>query len=106
VSIDSSDSASLSVVPVNVEGFGRFAYQVATELRSGSASLDVEVQGLMSGWKGAAADAYLAGWEEMHRGAVEVWEALFELAEKLGITAETYRAVDTARASGISSLDL
>lgn len=81
MSVDSSDSASLSVIPDHVKEFGRFAYQVATELRSGSASLDVEVQGLMSGWKGAAADAYLAGWEEMHGGAVDVWEALFELAE-------------------------
>ncbi|WP_040776419.1 WXG100 family type VII secretion target [Nocardia pneumoniae] len=106
MSEEPSASASLSVIPENVKEFGRYVYGIATELRSGTVSLDVEVNGLMSAWEGAAADAYLAGWNEMRGGAVEVWEALFELAEKLGITAETYRVVDAGTAPGFSSLDL
>jgi len=35
-----------------------------------------------------------------------VWDALFELAEKLGITANTLVATDQSNASGLSSLDL
>ncbi|WP_062987692.1 WXG100 family type VII secretion target [Nocardia anaemiae] len=106
MSNDSASSAALEVIPEEVKEVGRFAYRVATELRSGSSSLDVEVQSVLSTWRGIAADAYGSGWEELRRGASEVWEALFELAEKLGITAETYQTADSARASTFSSLDL
>lgn len=103
---DTSSSAAVEVIPEEVKEFGRFAFRVATELRSGSSSLDVEVQSVLSTWHGLAADAYGSGWEELKRGATEVWDALFELAEKLGSTAENYSTVDTARATTFSSLDL
>jgi hypothetical protein len=37
---------------------------------------------------------------------VQVWDALFELAEKLGITADTVHGADESFAAGVSSLDL
>ncbi|MFI9507645.1 WXG100 family type VII secretion target [Nocardia sp. NPDC052566] len=101
---ESNGADPLQVIPEQVKDLGRYAYGIATELRSGSNSLDGEVRGLLETWKGGAADSYGAGWDEMHQGAVRVWDVLFALAEKLGITAENYRTTDTGSASGISSL--
>jgi WXG100 family type VII secretion target len=97
---------SLGVVPSDVQEIGRLAYRMATELRSGSTALGTEVDTLLNTWKGSAADSYRSGWDEMHRGATDVWDALFDLADKLGITADNYRSVDAARAHSISSLNL
>ncbi|QOW31094.1 WXG100 family type VII secretion target [Nocardia seriolae] len=69
-------------------------------------TVDKEVQGLKSTWSGAAATSYETGWNEMHHGATEVWDALFDLAAKLGITAETYRSIDTEFGAAVSSLEL
>ncbi|GEM30004.1 WXG100 family type VII secretion target [Nocardia neocaledoniensis] len=99
-------AGALGIIPDDVQSFGREAYRIAEELRSASSSLDTEVQGLMSTWKGAAADSYLTGWDEMHRGALDVWDTLFVLAEKLGITAENFRISDGDHAAVISLLDL
>ncbi|WP_330181776.1 WXG100 family type VII secretion target [Nocardia sp. NBC_01503] len=99
-------SGQLEVGPDEVRAFGHSAYRMAEELRSGSEGLDREVAGLMNSWKGAAATAYGGGWDEMHRGAVEVWDALFELAAKLGVTAETYRDTDAEFGAAVNSLEL
>ncbi|MFC9966052.1 WXG100 family type VII secretion target [Nocardia ignorata] len=96
----------VGVVPDDVQGFGREAYRIAEELRSASASLDTEVQGLTATWKGAAADSYLAGWDEMHRGALDVWDTLYVLAERLGITAENFRATDDDNAAATVTLNM
>ncbi|MFF2556981.1 WXG100 family type VII secretion target [Nocardia sp. NPDC058058] len=100
------ESARLSVVPDDVRAFGRVAFRMAEELRDGSTTLDREVGELMNTWKGAAATSYGAGWDEMHLGAVEVWDALFELAAKLGVTAEAYRDADAEYGSAVNSLEL
>ncbi|WP_249645620.1 WXG100 family type VII secretion target [Nocardia sputi] len=55
----------LHVVPEEVKAVGRFAYDVAEQLRSGSMSLDREVQALFGTWKGSAADGYRAGWDDV-----------------------------------------
>ncbi|MCP2289128.1 WXG100 family type VII secretion target [Nocardia amikacinitolerans] len=100
------DGSAFSVVTDDVKALGRYAYKLAEELRSGALSLDREVTALLSTWKGSAADSYDTAWDEMHQGALTVWEELFELAAKLGITADTYRERDTSNASAIGSLDL
>ncbi|MFC4123334.1 WXG100 family type VII secretion target [Nocardia rhizosphaerae] len=99
-------SVGVDIVPDDVQAFAREAYRIAEELRSASGSLDTEVQGLTSTWKGAAADSYLAGWDEMHRGALDVWDTLFILAERLGITAENFRATDDDNAATVVSLNM
>ncbi|MEV0251818.1 WXG100 family type VII secretion target [Nocardia sp. NPDC050712] len=103
---ESTGLGHFEVIPEDLQGLGRAAYQIAAEIRSASASLDTEVQGLMSTWKGAAADSYVAGWNEMHSGAIDVWDTLFALAERLGITAENFRQVDADSSAALSSLDL
>lgn len=102
----SGSEADLSAIPEDVREVGRFAYRIATELRSGANSLDSEVAALMTSWTGGAADSYRAGWDEMNAGAVRVWDELFELAEKLGITADTYQQRDQSAAGTFGSLDL
>ncbi|MFG1794444.1 WXG100 family type VII secretion target [Nocardia sp. NPDC049149] len=96
----------LAVDPEEVTALGRLAYQIAEECKSGYASLVTDTKVTIEGWAGNNAGAFTAAWDEFHEGADQVWDALFELAEKLGVTADTLRASDQSRASGISSLDL
>lgn len=85
---------------------GRLAYDVACQCRDGYASLDADVQDMLGRWVGNNAKVFATGWGEFHEGAVQVWDALFELAASLGVTADTVRDTDQAFASGLSSLDL
>lgn len=103
---DGTAGSAFDVVPEDVKKFGRTAYRLASELRSAASTLDNEVRGLESSWTGAAASSYQTGWGELHAGATDVWDALFELADKLGVTAETFSETDTTFASSVSSLDL
>ncbi|MGV9675260.1 WXG100 family type VII secretion target [Nocardia sp. NPDC003482] len=96
---------ALAVVPAHVQDAGRFVQQTAEALISGIHSGDKEIQGLMSTWKGAAASAYLAGWEETRRGALEVLEALRSLAELLGVTATMFTEQDETGAAGVAGAD-
>jgi WXG100 family type VII secretion target len=87
-----------------VTAVGRQAYDVAQQLRSGSVALDREVQALFGTWKGSAADAYREGWDDMHDGAMKAWDALTDLASKLGVSVSTLRDQDNSIAAPISSL--
>ncbi|UGT59408.1 WXG100 family type VII secretion target [Nocardia asteroides] len=101
-----ADHDGFAVVPEEVAAVGRFAYRIATELRDGANSLDREVSMLMNSWRGAAAQSYEAGWGDMHAGAVRVWEELLQLAEKLGVTAENYRAQEDESGACMNLLNL
>lgn len=72
------------VVPAAVSDTGRFVQDTANSLRGGVQSADTEVTALMATWKGNAADAYSAGWEETKAGALEVLDALATMAERSG----------------------
>ncbi|MFD4444453.1 WXG100 family type VII secretion target [Nocardia sp. NPDC058519] len=100
------DPFTLSVVPDEVKALGRLAYRVASECQSGYRSLATDAQITIDSWRGNNATTFTAGWDEFHSGADQVWDALFELAEKLGITADTFVTTDQSNASGLSSLDL
>lgn len=100
------EQPSLSVDADAVEALGRLAFDVATQCRDGYSALEIDVRDMLESWTGSNAGAFVAGWEEFHQGAVQVWDALFELAEKLGITADTVRGADQSFAAGVSSLDL
>ncbi|MEU2041198.1 WXG100 family type VII secretion target [Nocardia niwae] len=100
------EQPSLSVDTDVVEAVGRLAFDVATQCRDGYSALATDVRDMLESWTGNNAGAFAAGWEEFHQGAVQVWDALFELAEKLGITADTVRGADQSFAAGVSSLDL
>lgn len=96
----------LSVVPEEVRNIGRIAYRIATELRSGGSTLDLDVTTLLGSWTGTAADSYRAAWAEMRDSSEVVWNELFELAEKLGVTADNYVQTDDSTAAVVSSLNL
>ncbi|GAJ86868.1 hypothetical protein NBRGN_112_00830 [Nocardia brasiliensis NBRC 14402] len=101
-----ADPAALSVEPEEVQALGRLAHQIADELKAGYSSLVTDTKAAIDSWAGNNAEAFTAAWDEFHEGADQVWDALFELAEKLGVTAETLRATDQSFAAGVSSLDL
>ncbi|MFR9769083.1 WXG100 family type VII secretion target [Nocardia sp. SC052] len=96
----------LNVVPDAVAAVGRHARDMAQQLKSGSMALDREVQALFDTWKGSAADAYREGWDDMQDGAMKAWDALTDLASKLGVSVSTLQDQDTANAATISSLQL
>lgn len=100
------DSTSLSVDPEEVKALGRLAFEIAQECKAGYSSLVIDTKVTIDSWAGNNATAFSAAWEEFHEGADQVWDALFELAEKLGVTAETFHTVDQSRTAGFSSLDL
>ncbi|MGQ4597211.1 WXG100 family type VII secretion target [Nocardia sp. R6R-6] len=102
----SGEKPSLSVDTDEVAALGRLAFDVATQCRGGYAALETDVRDMLGSWSGTNSGVFAAGWEEFHQGAVQVWDALFELAEKLGITATTVRRADQSFAAGVSSLDL
>ncbi|MBF6251276.1 WXG100 family type VII secretion target [Nocardia farcinica] len=101
-----TDDQPLNVVPDAVRAVGRRAYDIAQQLKSGSIALDREVQALFDTWKGSAADAYREGWDDMQDGAMKAWDALTDLASRLGVSASTLRDQDTSNAAPISSLQL
>ncbi|MEU2038969.1 WXG100 family type VII secretion target [Nocardia niwae] len=99
-----------AMVPAEITDAGRYIQQAAQTLRDGIRSADAEVDGLMSTWRGTAADAYSAAWGEARQGALSILEALHGMGELLGVAVGTVVDADTARADGTtaatSSLDL
>nr|WP_269781554.1 WXG100 family type VII secretion target [Nocardia bovistercoris] len=96
----------MSIELAEVQALGRLAYTIATECKSGYSTLVADTRFTIDSWSGNNSDTFAAGWSEFHEGADQVWDALFELAEKLGVTAETLATTDQTRATGLSSLDL
>lgn len=88
-----------AVIPAAVTDAGKFTQDTATALRNGIRSTDSEIQALMTTWKGQAAAAYLAGWEETKKGALDVLEALAGMADALGVTAVAFTDIDDRRAA-------
>ncbi|WP_040774520.1 ESX-1 secretion-associated protein [Nocardia pneumoniae] len=100
---------SLSVVPEKVREVGQYVYDVAEALRSALDSAAKDVDSLVNGsWTGDLAAEFGQGWTEVRDGGVQIITALTGMAEKLGVTADTYQARDenTATALNTSSLDL
>ncbi len=102
-----STAEQLSVVPEEVSALGCYIYDAAQSLQSALQSAGREVEALTSGtWSGPASVTFSRGWQECSSGGAEIIDALTEMAEKLGVTADNYIHSDTRRASDISSLDL
>ncbi|WP_084526732.1 WXG100 family type VII secretion target [Nocardia vaccinii] len=105
-----ASASTFVMVPDTVRSAGAFVRQTAESLVSGVHSADSEVQGLTATWKGGAADAYVAGWEETRKAALEVLDALHTMADLLGVTAAAITDQDATRAAAttarVSSLDL
>ncbi|MGW5311729.1 WXG100 family type VII secretion target [Nocardia thailandica] len=104
-----SDGQSLAIVPDEVRAVGRYVYGIAETLRTALDSASREVQALLgSGWTGDLADEFSTGWTETSSGGSQICIALTEMAEKLGVTADTYQSQDTTSsyALNMAGLDL
>jgi WXG100 family type VII secretion target len=97
------------VVPDAVWELGKYLYELADALRAALDSASKDVASLTDGsWTGDAANEFSAGWTDVRDGGSRIMTALTGMAEKLGVTADTYRTRDesTAAALNTSSLDL
>ncbi|MFI9508402.1 WXG100 family type VII secretion target [Nocardia sp. NPDC052566] len=99
-------AAPLAMVPENVSNAGQFVSETAQALADGIRSADAEVAQLMSSWRGTAASAYWQGWSETRQGALQVFDALREMAELLGVTVTTTIDTDTRTADGVRASSL
>ncbi|MFD6158949.1 ESX-1 secretion-associated protein [Nocardia sp. NPDC060256] len=99
----------ISVVPEQVRDVGKYVYELAEALRSALDSAAKDVDALTNGsWTGDYATEFANGWTDVRDGGVQIMSALTGMAEKLGITADTYQARDSNNAAALhtSSLDL
>ena len=97
-----------SVVPEQVRDVGTYVYGLADTLAGALDSAAKEVAELLtSSWTGDYADEFSEGWNEVHDGGRQIFTALTGMAEKLGVTAETFAATDEASAAelGIPKLN-
>jgi WXG100 family type VII secretion target len=101
-----SPTAAFALVPEHVSDAGRYVQQTAQNLISGVRSASAEVDGLMSSWRGAAATAYAAAWDETHAAALDVFESLAGMADLLGVVVDRTAATDTTNAGEYGSLTL
>ncbi|MEU0505418.1 type VII secretion target [Nocardia sp. NPDC005998] len=104
-----ASSQNLSVVPEKVREVGKYVYELADALRNALDSTSKDVASLTDGsWTGDYATEFSNGWAEVRDGGSHIMSALTEMAEKLGVTAETYQARDESHAAALntSSLDL
>ncbi|MFI6225032.1 WXG100 family type VII secretion target [Nocardia salmonicida] len=103
------DGRALSVVPDQVREVGNFVYGLADTLRQALDSAAREVDDVAEGsWTGPAAVTFAGGWAECRTGGIEIMTALTGMAEKLGVTADTYARRDESNAAAFTpvSLDL
>ncbi|WUA05602.1 ESX-1 secretion-associated protein [Nocardia sp. NBC_01377] len=97
------------MVPEQVRDVGKYVYEVAAALRTALDSAAKDVDALTNGtWSGDLAIKFADGWTEVHDGGGQIMAALSDMAEKLGVTADTYQARDEDNSSRLntSSLDL
>ncbi|MET8800951.1 WXG100 family type VII secretion target [Nocardia sp. NPDC004568] len=97
----------VSVVPEEVRSVGRYVYGIADALRRALESAGSDVDSLTGGsWVGDDAAEFAAGWTDVRDGGVRIIDALTGMAEKLGVTADTYQATDDGISDAFSSLRL
>lgn len=97
----------ISVVPDEVRDVGKYVYSLADTLRRALQSAGTDVDSLTdASWAGDAAAEFAAGWSDVHDGSTHIIDALTEMAEKLGVNAETFQNTDVGNGDGFSSLRL
>lgn len=81
---------------------GIYIYGLADTLSEALNSAAGEVAELLNGsWTGDYADEFSEGWTEVHDGGRQIFAALATMAEKLGVTAETFQSVDANNAAAL-----
>ncbi|MFC9898416.1 ESX-1 secretion-associated protein [Nocardia sp. NPDC127579] len=98
---------NLSVVPEQVRDVGKYVYELAESLRTALDSAAKDVASLLDGsWTGDAAAEFSEGWTDVRDGGTQIMTALTGMAEKLGVTADTYQARDESNAAPLSGSSL
>ncbi|MFF0531335.1 ESX-1 secretion-associated protein [Nocardia amikacinitolerans] len=98
---------NLSVVPEKVREVGKYVYELSEALRTALDSAAKDVSSLTGGsWTGDAANEFSQGWTDVHDGGTQIMTALTEMAEKLGVTADTYQARDDGNAAAFNTSSL
>ncbi|MGW5920541.1 ESX-1 secretion-associated protein [Nocardia fluminea] len=101
------DGQSLTVVPDKVREVGNYVYGLADTLRQALDSAAREVDACAgSSWTGDYANTFASGWSETRTGGTAIMTALTEMAEKLGVTADTYTQRDETNSAALSSFSL
>ncbi|QIS05965.1 WXG100 family type VII secretion target [Nocardia brasiliensis] len=97
------------VLPDRVREVGTYVYELAEALRSALNAAAKDVDALTAGsWTGDSATEFANGWTAVRDGGIQIMSALTGMAEKLGVTADTYQHRDDSNAAALhtSSLDL
>lgn len=91
-----------TVAPERVRDVGVYIYGLAETLHNALDSAAEDVSELLSdSWTGDYADEFSEGWTEVHDGGRQIFQALATLADKLGVTAETFQSVDANSAAAL-----
>ncbi|MET4613341.1 WXG100 family type VII secretion target [Rhodococcus sp. PvR044] len=99
------EESDLEVVPEEVALVGRIVRSAAVDLATAMKAVSGDVDALLSSWTGGASASYADGWAHVRDGADKVFEALGDMSELLGSTAEAYEQQEAATAESLSSLN-
>ncbi|PSR60918.1 WXG100 family type VII secretion target [Nocardia sp. MDA0666] len=98
-----SPGHNFSVVPEQVRDVGVYIYGLAETLHNALDSAAKDVADMLTdSWTGDYADEFSEGWTEVNDGGRQIFQALATLAEKLGVTAETFQSVDATSAAALN----
>lgn len=90
-------------MPEQVRDVGKYVYELAEILCTASDSAATDVDAVANDrWTGGSATEFADGWSDTRNGGGHLITALAAMAEKLGVTAETYEASGASNASNTS----
>ncbi|WP_084533508.1 WXG100 family type VII secretion target [Nocardia fusca] len=91
----STTGEPITVDPGAMADAAQFFSSMATTLINAVKDVDSNMEHLLGTWRSTAATAYAGGWDEARTGALEVLEALGDMAELLGVNGLDFEGTDT-----------
>lgn len=103
----SGGEGQLAVVPDKVRDVGNYVFGLAETLRQALDTATREVDACAgASWTGDYANTFASGWAETRTGGLDIIAALTEMAEKLGVTADTYSRTEDTNAAALAAYSL
>jgi WXG100 family type VII secretion target len=94
----------LQVTEAALQAVAHEVRSVVDETRSGLATLDGQLQGLLgSGWTGQAGSAFGEVWQRWHEGAENMLHGLETMTGLLDEAAQSYHSTDAGGAAAVDS---
>ncbi|MFD4407399.1 WXG100 family type VII secretion target [Nocardia sp. NPDC058499] len=90
----STPGEPITVDPGAMADAAQFFASMATTLINAVKDVDNHMTALQGSWRSRAATAYGGGWEEARTGALNVLEALGDMAEVLGVNGLEFTGTD------------